>query len=72
MPGGMQEDSSEKNHRLALRWKVMLGLSTILMALGIGIDWPPPQDAGLPDTSSFLVILGILLGFGGILTATRR
>lgn len=72
MPEGMQEDSSEKNHRLALRWKVMLALSTILMALGMVIDWPAPQDAGLPDTSSFLVILGILLGFGGILTATRR
>jgi hypothetical protein len=71
MPEGMQEDTSEKNHRLAVRWKVMLALSTILVTLGICIDWSPPQDAGLPDTSTFLVILGILLGFGGILTATR-
>ncbi|MDH4154729.1 MAG: hypothetical protein OEV01_13160 [Nitrospira sp.] len=72
MPEGIQEDTAEKHHRLTLRWKVMLTLSTVLIMLGIGIDWSPPQDASLPDTSSFLVILGILLGFGGMLTATRR
>jgi hypothetical protein len=72
MPEEMQEGTAEKNHRLALRWKVMLALSIILTALGICIDWLPPQDASLPDTASFLVILGILLGFAGILTAPRR
>ncbi len=72
MPDGMQEDTVENNQRFALRWKVMLALSTVLVALGIYIDWSPSQDTSLPDTSSFLVILGVLLGFAGLLTATRR
>ena len=72
MPDGMQEDTVENNQRVTQRWKVMLALSTILIALGICVDWPPSQDTSLPDTSSFLVILGVLLGFAGLLAATRR
>lgn len=66
------EHTAEDNHHIKLRWKVMLALSAVLIVLGLCIDWSPPQDAGLPDTSSFLVILGILLGLVGLLTATRR
>ncbi len=72
MPGGRQEHTAENNQRLTRRWKMMLVVSAILIALGLCIDWSPHQDASLPNTSSFLVILGILLGFGGILTAIRR
>lgn len=72
MPDGIQEDTVENNQRFALRWKVMLALSTVLVALGICIDWSPSQDTSLPDTSSFLVILGALLGLAGLLAATRR
>jgi hypothetical protein len=72
MPDGIQEDTVENNQRFALRWKVMLALSTVLVALGIYIDWSPSQDTSLPDTSSFLVILGALLGLAGLLAATRR
>ena len=72
MPGERQEDTAEKNHSLTLRWKMMLALSAILIVLGLCIEWSRPQNASLPDTSSFLVILGILLGFAGLLTATRR
>lgn len=64
--------SPEPNHRFTLRWKVMLALSVVFIALGMCIDWSPSQDASLPDTSSFLVILGVLLGCAGLLTATRR
>ena len=72
MPDGIQEDTVENNQRFALRWKVMLALSTVLIALGICIDWSPSLDTSLPDTSSFLVILGVLLGLAGLLAATRR
>jgi len=72
MPDGMQEDMVENNQRVTHRWKVMLALSTILIALGICVIWSPSQDTRLPDTSSFLVILGVLLGFAGLLAATRR
>lgn len=72
MPEGRHEDTAENNQRITLRWKLMLPLSAILIALGLGIDWSPPQDASLPDTASFLVILGVLLGLAGLLTANRR
>jgi hypothetical protein len=72
MPDGMQEDAAKNNHRFTLRWKVMLALGAIFIALGMCVDWSPSQDASLPNTPSFLVILGILLGFAGLLTATRR
>ncbi|MBS0149404.1 MAG: hypothetical protein JSR31_00580 [Nitrospira sp.] len=72
MPDGIQEDTVEKNHRFTLRWKVMLALSALFIALGTCVDWSPSQDDSLPDTSSFLVILGVLLGCAGLVTATRR
>lgn len=72
MPDGIQEGSVETNRRFTLRWKVMLALSAVFIALGMCVDWSPSQDASLPDTSSFLVILGVLLGCAGLLTATRR
>ena len=72
MPDGIQEGSVEANRRFTLRWKVMLALSAVFIALGMCVDWSPSQDASLPDTSSFLVILGVLLGCAGLLTATRR
>ena len=72
MPDGIQEGSVETNRRFTLRWKVMLVLSAVFIDLGMCVDWSPSQDASLPDTSSFLVILGVLLGCAGLLTATRR
>jgi hypothetical protein len=72
MPDGIQKGSVETNRRFTLRWKVMLVLSAVFIALGMCVDWSPSQDASLPDTSSFLVILGVLLGCAGLLTATRR
>ena len=39
MPDGMQEDTVDNNQRFTQRWKVMLALSTILIALGICVDW---------------------------------
>mgnify|MGYP003558938833 FL=1 len=71
----MSEKQSQKNHetdrRITIRWKGMLALSIIFIALGLFVDWPPPQEASVPNTSSFLIILGGLLGAVGLLTALR-
>ncbi len=71
MPKEQTEERSETTQQINLRWKVMLVLSTILIALGLVVDWPP-QESPLPDTSSFLVILGGLLGTAGLLAALRQ
>jgi hypothetical protein len=67
-----EESSTETARRISIRWKVLQGLGAILIAMGLFIDWPPPQEANLPDTSSFLIILGGLLGVAGLLAELRR
>ncbi|MBX3331670.1 MAG: hypothetical protein KF722_14775 [Nitrospira sp.] len=67
-----EERSTETARRLSIRWKVLQALGAILMAMGFFVDWPPPQETNLPDTSSFLIIVGGLLGAAGLLAALRR
>ncbi len=66
------EEIHETDRRITIRWKVMLTLGAILIAMGLFGDWPPSQDSSLPDTSSFLIIVGGLLGAVGFLAALRR
>jgi hypothetical protein len=67
-----EERSTETDQRISVRWKVLQALGAVLIALGLFVDWPPPQEASLPDTSSFLIILGGLLGAVGFFAALRR
>jgi hypothetical protein len=57
---------------MALRWKLLLGLGMALIALGLGVDWPPKSDPSLPDTQSFLVLLGGILVVAGMLIGLRQ
>jgi LPXTG-motif cell wall-anchored protein len=66
------EEAHETDRRITIRWKVMQALGGMLIVLGIFVDWPPPSETGLPDTSSFLIILGGLLGVAGLLAALRK
>jgi hypothetical protein len=66
------QEAHETDRRITIRWKGMLALSIISIALGLFVEWPPPQEASIPNTSSFLIILGGLLGTVGLLTALRR
>lgn len=65
------QEAHETDRRITIRWKGMLALSIVLIALGLSVDWPPPQETGVPTTSSFLIILGGLLGAVGLLTVLR-
>jgi len=67
-----EEGSTETDQRISIRWKVLQTLGAALIALGLFVDWPPPQEANLPDTSSFLIILGGLVGAAGLLAALQR
>ena len=71
MSENQPRDAHETDRRIAIRWKVMLALSIVLIALGLFVEWPPPQETSVPNTSSFLIILGGLLGAVGLLTALR-
>lgn len=67
-----EERSTETSRRISIRWKVLEAFGALLIAMGVFVDWPPPQDAGLPDTPSFLIILGALLIAIGLMIALRR
>jgi hypothetical protein len=65
------QEAHETDRRITIRWKGMLALSIVFIALGFFVEWSPPQEASVPNTSSFLIILGGLLGAVGLLTALR-
>jgi hypothetical protein len=65
------QEAHETDRRITIRWKGMLALSIVLIALGLSVDWPSPQETSVPTTSSFLIILGGLLGAVGLLTILR-
>lgn len=67
-----REEAHDTERKISLRWKVLQVLGAILMTLGLFIDWPPPQEANLPDTASFFVIVGLLVMSAGFLLALRR
>ena len=66
------EEIHETDRKISLRWKVLQVLGGILIGLGLLIDWPAPQEANQPGTSSFLVIVGALVMTVGLLLALRR
>lgn len=64
--------SSHSLRRIALRWKMLQAVGMILIALGTFGDWAPRVDPSLPETSSFLLILGMLVGGAGLFAGIRQ
>ncbi len=67
-----REQAHSTERKISLRWKVLQVLGSILITLGLFIDWSPSQDADLPDTASFFLIIGALIMSAGLLLALRR
>lgn len=57
---------------MALRWKLLLCLGIALIALGLSVDWPPKSDPSLPDTKSFFLFLGGVVGVAGLVIGLTR
>ena len=66
------EKPQETLRGISIRWKVLQSLGAVLIAMGLFVDWPPQTEPNLPDTSSFLIILGGLLGAAGFFVAFRH
>jgi hypothetical protein len=58
--------------RLSFRWRLLQAVGAALIALSVLIDWPPPADASLPQTSSFLLVLGVLVFAPGLIADKER
>lgn len=57
---------------MALRWKLLVGLGIALIALGLGVDWPPQTDSSLPNTRSFFLLLGGVVGMSGLVIGLTK
>lgn len=55
-----------------LRWKLLAVLGIVLISLALFVDWPPPRESSLPDTRSFLLFLGVVVGFAGLIVGFSR
>lgn len=53
--------------RLSFRWKVLQVVGAALIAVAVFIDWPAPFNPSLPQTSSFLLLIGVLVGVAGFI-----
>ena len=67
-----KEEAHNTEWKILLRRKVLQVLGAILIALGLLVDWSPPENANLPDTASLFVIVGMLIMAAGFLLALRR
>ena len=57
---------------MVLRSKLLLCLGIALIALGLGVDWPPQTDSSLPNTRSFFLFLGGVVGLSGLVIGLTR
>jgi hypothetical protein len=57
---------------MALRWKILVALGIGLIAGGLIIDWPSRTDPSIPETRSFLLFLGVVVGIAGVLIGFRQ
>lgn len=57
---------------MELRWKLLVVLGSILIALAFFVDWPPPIDSSLPETKSFLLFLGAVVSAAGLIVGFFR
>lgn len=57
---------------MELRWKLLVVLGAVLIALAMLVDWPPPSESSLPETRSFLLFLGAIVGMAGLIVGVFR
>jgi hypothetical protein len=60
------------SQQLSLRWKLLQVVGAAVIALSILIEWPAPSDPLLPDTQSFLLVLGVIVFVAGLLANSDK
>jgi len=67
------EDPQERSlgRRLAWRRIILEVLGIGLITAGLMVNWPPADDASLPATRPFVVLLGLLLFAAGLALERR-
>jgi hypothetical protein len=57
---------------MALRWKALVALGAVLIAMALFVEWPPPSESIFPETRSFLLFLGAIVGVAGLIVGFLR
>jgi hypothetical protein len=58
--------------RLTKRCILLQVLGVLLMVLACTVDWAPPDDPTLPQTRSFMLLLGVIVGVTGLASMKRN
>jgi hypothetical protein len=57
--------------RLKKRYRLLQVLGAVLMILAYAVDWAPPDDPTLPQTRSFMLLIGVIVGVTGLALMRR-
>lgn len=57
---------------MSKRQIILIGLGTLLVLAGLVGKWPEPTDPTVPQTKSFFLIVGGIVGSAGVLMAIRH
>ena len=52
--------------QLTKRCILLQVLGALLMVLACAVDWAPPDDPTLPQTRSFMLLIGVIVGGTGL------
>ena len=69
--GVHQDRDRDFSLRLTKRCILLQVLGVILMVLACAVDWAPPDDPTLPQTRSFMLLIGVIVGVTGLALMRR-
>jgi hypothetical protein len=70
--GLQQERDRDFSLRLTKRCSLLQVLGVLLMVLACAVDWAPPDDPTLPQTRSFMLLIGVIVGVTGLALMRRN
>lgn len=69
--GVHQDRDRDFSLRLTKRCILLQVLGVLLMVLACAVDWAPPDDPTLPQTRSFMLLIGVIVGVTGLALMRR-
>lgn len=69
---GLQQDRDRFLPLQLTKRSILLQLlGVLLMILACAVDWAPPDDPTLPQTRSFMLLIGVIVGVTGLALKRR-
>lgn len=69
---GVQQDRDRVfSRRVTKRCILLQVLGALLIVLACTVDWVSPDDPALPQTRSFMLLIGVIVGMTGLALMRR-